>query len=115
MEAKWGKEKESSGPAVKSIERWLSSNLFELINCPHQPGNLKISKSCCLKRYEASQKIDSDLFNQANLFYYTVWQGFLKCKTCSVIQSFNPDRAPLKVLTMKTPFHRKKMTEYKGR
>jgi len=102
MEAKSTKENKLRVQAANSLEHWSSLNLIELINCPYQPGNLKISKSCCLKRYEVSQKIDSEVFNQANLFYYTIWQGFLKCRTCSIIKGFEAYGADLKVLKKNT-------------
>jgi hypothetical protein len=102
MEAKGTKENKSRIQAANSLEHWSSSHFIELINCPYQPGNLKISKSCCLKRYAASQKIDSAIFNQSTLFYYTIWQGFLKCKTCSVIKGFDAYSADQKALKKNT-------------
>ena len=77
----------STNPA----EYWLSSNIGELIDCPHQPGNLKISKNACLKRFKASEKTTPESLNQANLFLYTVGQGLLRCKTCSIVQDVPPN------------------------
>ena len=72
--------------ALNSAEYWLSSNMTEIIDCPHQPGNLKISKNACLRRYEASAKTTNETVSQADLFNYTVGQGLLICKTCSIVK-----------------------------
>jgi hypothetical protein len=74
------------GHAINSADYWLSSNTGEIIDCPHQPGNLKITKKACLKRYKASEKASSDTISQANLFHYTVGQGLLRCKACPIIK-----------------------------
>jgi hypothetical protein len=76
----------SMGQAITGTDYWLSANIGELIDCPHQPGNLKITKNACLKRHKASEKTDSEKLSQANLFLYTVGQGLLRCKTCSIIE-----------------------------
>jgi hypothetical protein len=67
---------------------WISSNIEEIIACPLQPGNLKITKRACLKRYKASEKTSPESVEQANLFFYTVGQGLLRCKSCSIAGKF---------------------------
>jgi hypothetical protein len=76
----------SMGQAISTSDYWLSSNMKEIIDCPYQPGNLKISKNACLKRHEASSKTTPETINQANLFLYTVGSGLLRCKTCSIVE-----------------------------
>ena len=72
--------------AVNAADYWLSSNIGELVDCPHQPGNLKISKNACLKRFMASEKATPETVSQSNLFLYTVGQGLLRCKSCGVVK-----------------------------
>ncbi len=74
------------GQAINSADYWLSSNMGDIIDCPHQPGNLKITKKACLKRYKASEKATLETISQANLFLYTVGQGLMKCKTCPIVK-----------------------------
>ena len=38
------------------IDRWWEQQNEQLITCPHQPGNLKISAVSCAKRYEMAQQ-----------------------------------------------------------
>jgi hypothetical protein len=79
-------EEKFMGKVLGSMDYWLSMNTVELIDCPHQPGNLKISKNACLKRVKASEKATPETVNQANLFLYAVGQGLLRCKTCGVVK-----------------------------
>jgi hypothetical protein len=71
-------------------EYWLSANERETIDCPYQPGNLKISKNACLKRYQASEKAKPEMINHADLFTYTVGQGLLRCKICPIVKALPP-------------------------
>jgi hypothetical protein len=83
------------GYAINNAEYWLSANLEELIHCPNQPGNLRITKNACLKRFRASEKTNPATISQSNLFLYTVGQGLLRCKTCTVVK-----KIPAEILEM---------------
>lgn len=72
---------------IDYAEYWLSANKGDTIDCPYQPGNLKITKNACLKRYQASEKAKLEMINHADLFTYTVGQGLLRCKTCPIVQA----------------------------
>jgi hypothetical protein len=72
-------------------ENWQSTTMKEIIHCPFQPGNLKISKKACLKRYQASSRTTWDSNGHINLFYYTVGQGLLRCRSCPIVEEM-PDR-----------------------
>ena len=63
--------------------KWLSTNFKEIIDCPRQPGNLKISKLACQKRLQAADRLRFDQKAQDDLFMFCVKQGLLKCKDCS--------------------------------
>ncbi len=39
---------------ASTVQEWFSLNQEELIHCPHQLGNLKISKSSCLQQRRRS-------------------------------------------------------------
>jgi hypothetical protein len=72
--------------AIQTTNYWLSLNGEELIECPHQPGNLKISKRACLKRLKASEKTSLETLSHSNLFFYTVGYNLLPCKHCSILE-----------------------------
>lgn len=85
------------GRAINSIENWLTANFQKIIDCPYQPGNLKISKNACQKRYETSKKTSFEIISRADLFTYTVGQGLLRCQDCPIVKGM-PDQvlnAPL--------------------
>jgi hypothetical protein len=54
----------------------------EIIDCPFQPGNLKISKKACLKRRQAARDDRSFLSIHNEFFLFTVKQGLLTCRNC---------------------------------
>ncbi len=55
-----------------------------LIDCPLQPGNLKISERACLKRYQVAlnRKIENN--SGEDSFNYFLNQGLLKCQRCPI-------------------------------
>jgi hypothetical protein len=53
----------------------------EIILCPHQPGNLKISREACGKRHLRSQKSE---FLESLLGNDPFWDGFSICRNCSI-------------------------------
>ncbi len=80
------------GRAINSSENWLTANFQKIIDCPYQPGNLKISKNACQKRYETSRKTSFEIISRADLFTYTVGQGLLRCQHCPIVKGM-PDQA----------------------
>lgn len=53
----------------------------EIIHCPHQPGNLKISRGACGKRHLHSQK---SIFFERLLGNNPFVDGFFLCRKCSI-------------------------------
>ncbi len=99
------------------IDKWLSANIKEIIDCPHQPGNLKISKQACLKRLQASDVVRFEKKAQDDLFIFGVKQGLLKCKDCSVVnkslkQSLEATFEPLGNSEVRMSFIRLKTNSY---
>jgi hypothetical protein len=74
------------GRVVNSAENWLTTNFQETIDCPYQPGNLKITKKACQKRYKASEKTSVEMTGRGDLFTYAVGQGLLRCKGCPIVK-----------------------------
>lgn len=72
-------------PALRSAEEFLSAHREMMINCPHQPGNLKISKQACLKRQQAAHKRKADLYQAEDLFHFFISQGLIRCQKCKVL------------------------------
>jgi hypothetical protein len=83
-------------PEKNFLKHWGKASLEELIDCPYQPGNLKILKQGCLARIKVSPKYDfqNRFRNDRNeLFHYSVQQGLLICQGCPV-KEILPDPPP---------------------
>jgi hypothetical protein len=74
------------GQQDQLITEYYSLNRDKVIDCPFQPGNLKISKRVCLKRLKAADQITKENNNSTDIFNYFVSQGLLRCKKCSIIK-----------------------------
>lgn len=70
-----------------STEDFLSANREAMISCPHQPGNLKISRKACLKRQKAAQQRKAGLYQAEDLFHYFISQGLIRCQRCTILRS----------------------------
>jgi hypothetical protein len=58
-----------------------------LIDCPLQPGNLKISEKACLKRYQFALNRKMENNNGEDIFNYFLNQGLLKCQRCPIAKT----------------------------
>jgi hypothetical protein len=64
---------------------WLKEKQPGMINCPHQPGRLVISKNACMSRHMISQQEQFKIIrNREDLFHYTVKMGLAKCRECPI-------------------------------
>lgn len=62
-------------------------SLPRLIDCPFQPGNLKISENACRKRYRVSleRNITNGQGEEILSFFFN--QGLLKCQRCPIVKT----------------------------
>ncbi len=64
---------------------YYATPLNQIIHCPFQPGNLKISTGACLKRHKAAQTKKLEIFSVDDQFKYFISQGLLRCEKCPII------------------------------
>jgi hypothetical protein len=62
-------------------------SLPRLIDCPFQPGNLKISERACLKRYRAALNKNIGNGGGETNFTFFLNQGLLKCQRCPIVKT----------------------------
>lgn len=67
-----------------AARKWLRQNGPELILCPHQPGNLLISRKSCSERYRSSQRLKGNGFWFDDGAFYSSRASLLKCQACSI-------------------------------
>jgi hypothetical protein len=70
-------------------------SLPRLIDCPLQPGNLKISERACLKRYRVALNRNIENCYGADIFSYFFNLGLLKCQRCPVAKTMASKFYPL--------------------
>ena len=72
----------------KSLDKHKTScSNLRLIDCPIQPGNLRISAESCLKRYRTAIQKKVEDVEVNNIFLYAFFQGLLKCKSCPIVKT----------------------------
>jgi hypothetical protein len=86
---------------LKQTEEWFASNRQEIIRCPHQPGNLMITRSGCRQRRIRARQETFDDITKGDFFEYMYKSGLLVCRDCRV-ELKRPSREE-KVI----PFHRR--------
>jgi len=73
---------------AQAIDHWLEQNQNDLVMCPHQPGNLMISKKACAKRYLTAQrqanKEQRRRQRSKTVFEEAVDNGLMRCLDCPV-------------------------------
>ena len=69
------------------IQEYYFLNRDKIIDCPFQPGNLKISKKACLKRQKAAHRKKLEAFKVEDLFNFFVSQGLSRCQECPIIEN----------------------------
>jgi len=67
-----------------AAKKWLRENGGDLFLCPHQPGNLLISRRFCSERYRSSQRLKGNGFWFDDRAIYNLRASLLKCRTCSI-------------------------------
>jgi hypothetical protein len=76
---------------MANAQRWNEElpafSLPRLIDCPHQPGNLKISERACLKRYRVALNRNIQNNHGEDIFTYFLNQGLMKCQQCPIAKT----------------------------
>jgi hypothetical protein len=68
------------------INEWISRNRQNLIRCPHQPGNLLITKWSCRTRRLKAQKADLANVMSGDVMDYVHRQGLSICLNCNAMR-----------------------------
>jgi hypothetical protein len=89
--------KEEDMAAREMITREFYTRYMDnLIQCPFQPGNLKISEQACLKRKNAAEKRLFEPRSSEDLFNYCVSQNLIRCEKCAMTKK-GPRKQPARV------------------
>jgi hypothetical protein len=87
--------KKMENKVVDSIEGWLEHKQDEMILCPHQPGQLRLTIEACTKRHLAAQGNSNDLgWLRAGLVYDRVKTGLSVCRQCAIGEQLSRSGSP---------------------
>ncbi|MFH0811069.1 MAG: hypothetical protein V2A77_11485 [Pseudomonadota bacterium] len=65
-------------------EEWLKANKVNMLACPKQPGNLKISRNSCAQRFESANSKRIDSLPETTDYFFALKENFKACKECSI-------------------------------
>ncbi len=68
------------------MEQWLSRNRRNMIQCPYQPGQLRISKAACKKRHLAANRMQN---MGGDFLHQNFKQGLLVCRDCPIVREIS--------------------------
>lgn len=69
---------------IPMIESWPKESSSEMIDCPNQPGSLRITRSACFKRRRLALKKFSERDAGDDLFNYFLQKELSRCRECPV-------------------------------
>lgn len=72
------------------IEKWLTFHRDRIVSCPHQPGNLKVSRDFCYRRRQAAEKVNGHSPPPLGLDEFQV-MGLLRCRHCGAVRTGVPE------------------------
>jgi len=85
---------------MATVQMWTKElppfSFPRMIDCPLQPGNLKITERACLKRYRIAQTRNIENYNGEDIFNYFLNQGLLKCQRCPIVKTMASNSDPVK-------------------
>lgn len=107
-----------------SVDAWLRKNEKRMIECPLQPGQLKISKDACTKRYMVAQEedVEEEIKRKDGFFAVTLLRGLSLCRECPIgkhlgfqHQAVSPQKSVDTGRRMHRPFvHSGELTHVRG-
>jgi hypothetical protein len=70
----------------RSVDAWLRRNEKRMIECPLQPGQLKISRDACTKRYWIAQEDDLEgaTKRKDSIFALALAKSLSLCRDCPI-------------------------------
>ncbi|HSO71242.1 MAG TPA: hypothetical protein VLR91_01185 [Thermodesulfobacteriota bacterium] len=74
------------GRPASTVQEWFNLNQEELIHCPYQLGNLKITKSSCQKRRRRSGEWDYGT-TPDNYVLFAFQRHLMVCRECDYLES----------------------------
>ena len=68
------------------LENWLKENERNMLRCPRQPGNLKISRQSCAHRFMSANSKRIEQMPETTDYFFALKENFKLCRNCDVGQ-----------------------------
>jgi hypothetical protein len=68
----------------KDLEHWLRTNERNMLRCPKQPGNLKISRNSCAQRFGNANSKRLESLPETTDYFFALKQNFKACRDCPI-------------------------------
>jgi hypothetical protein len=65
-------------------DEWLRTNEPNMLNCPKQPGNLKISRHSCAQRFSSANSKRIDSLPETTDYFFALKENFKACRDCPI-------------------------------
>ncbi len=69
---------------LRDLEEWLRANEPNILKCPKQPGNLRISKNSCAQRFSSANSKRIDSLPETTDYFFALKENFKACKDCPI-------------------------------
>lgn len=66
------------------VNAWLDSNPDYMFTCPNQPGNLKLSRAACAKRYRTANEPRWSNIGAEPFPIFVIKMNLVACRNCEV-------------------------------
>lgn len=66
------------------VESWIKDNPEALISCPHQPGNLKLTKAACAKRHMTANEPRYANIGAEPFHVFVFKMNLVACRNCEI-------------------------------
>ena len=82
----------------QAMEIWLSEHRHQMVTCPYQPGELRITKQACVRRYETAKQQGSERKvgkpRMKTIFEEVVNTSLSRCLSCPIGESLSDAESP---------------------
>ncbi len=66
------------------VDKWLQDNPEMLIQCPHQPGGLKLTKTACAKRHATANEPRYANIGAEPFHVFVFKMNLIPCRNCEI-------------------------------
>jgi len=86
--------------ALRDPEEWLRANEANMLKCPKQPGNLRISRHSCAQRFGSANSKRIETMPETTDYFFALKENFKACRDCSIGEGNFASLGPVEELSI---------------